>query len=96
MLSPDLKFYDVSRDGWIGVTYSLDELTARLQWSEVCDDDFLVIDSEGWFYEAEENDEAEYGYEWHCTDRQNVDIKVMLAEHAHGEQLSEAELDFCR
>ena len=96
MLTPDLKYYDINREGWIGISHSEAELSARLQWSDVMDGEYIVIDSEGWYYEAEENDESEYGYDWLCTDRQDVNTLMMLKEHAHGEQLSEEELNFCR
>lgn len=96
MVSPDLKYYEIDQEGFLGVSYSLAELTTRLQWADVVDGAYLVIDSDGWFYEAEEKDDSDYGYVWQRTDRQNMDIIMMLKEHAHGEQLSSDEFDFCR
>ncbi|MFC5051501.1 hypothetical protein ACFPK9_12890 [Rubritalea spongiae] len=96
MVSSELKYYEIDQDGFLGVSYSIEELTTRLQWADVVEGAYLVIDSDGWFYEAEEDDDSEYGYKWCITDRQNVNIVMMLKERAHGEQLSSAELDFCR
>ncbi|MFC4993894.1 hypothetical protein [Rubritalea tangerina] len=91
-----LKYYDIDREGWIGITGSLAETNGRLDLCDVKDGVYLVIDSDGYFYEAREDDESRWGYRWKRTDRREMDIAMMLREHVHGEQLSGDELDFVR
>ena len=92
----DLKFYDINREGWIGISESLFGKNERLAWIDVKEGEYIVIDSDGWLYEPRRDEESRYGYRWKRSDRQNVDVQMMLLEHAHGEQLSEDELRFCR
>lgn len=91
-----LKFYEINREGWIGISDSLAAKNARLEWLDVKDGEYFVIDSEGWIYDARPDEESRYGYRWKRSDRRDIDIKVMLETYADGEQLSEDELNFCR
>lgn len=92
----DLKFYEIDRKGWVGISDSLVEKNDRLAWCDVKEGKYIVIDSDGWLYEAEEDIESRWGYRWKRTDRMHVDLKMILKNYAHNEQISESELNFCR
>ncbi len=91
-----LKYYDVNREGWLGITSSLVETNRRLEWCDVREGEYLVIDSDGWVYKAREDDESRWGYRWKRTDRQDIDAKMVLVQYVHGEHLTEDELNFIR
>lgn len=91
-----LRYYDINRQGWIGITSSLAETNGRLDWCDVREGEFLVIDSDGWLYDARPDDESRWGYRWKRSDRREVDIKMILVSYVHGEVLSPDELNFIR
>ena len=91
-----LKYYDVNRRGWLGVTSSLAATNRRLDWCDVREGEYLVIDSDGWFYHAREDNESHWGYRLKRTGYQDVDTKMVLAQYLHGEHLTEDELNFIR
>jgi len=91
-----LKYYDVNRQGWIGITGSLAATNRRLEWCDVREGVYLVIDSDGWIYEAREDGESRWGYRWERSDRCDIDAKMVLVQYVHGEHLTENELNFIR
>lgn len=92
----DLKFYEIDREGWVGINDSLVSKNDRLAWADVKEGEYIVIDSDGYLYEAREDPETRWGYRWKRTDRKNIDLKMVLANYAHNEQLTKSELNFCR
>lgn len=91
-----LRYYDINRVGWIGITSTLAEMNARLDWCDVQDEEYILIDSDGWLYDARPDDESRWGYRWKRSDRRNVDVKMILQNYVHGEHLSPDELNFIR
>lgn len=92
----DLKFYEIDRKGWVGISDSLVEKNDRLAWCDVKEGKYIVIDSDGWLYSAKEDAESRWGYRWKRTDRKNIDLMMVLKNYAHNEQITESELNFCR
>ena len=91
-----LKYYDLNRDGWLGITHSIADTNQRLEWCDVREGEYIVIDSNGWVYMAQEDEDSLWGYHWQRTQIQNIDFKMIVLKYAHGEQLSVAELSFIR
>lgn len=92
----DLKFYDIDRNGWVGISETLVEKNDRLSWCDVREGEYIVVDSDGYIYEAKEDEETRWGYRWKRTDRKDIDLKVTLLQYAHNEQMTESDLNFCR
>lgn len=96
MLRSSLKYYDVDRKGFIRISDSLLDKNMQLEWSDVQEGRYVVIDSDGWLYEHLPDDSSRWGYRWERSSRRDIDLKMVLKNYVHGEHLTEDELNFVR
>jgi hypothetical protein len=95
-LSFAMKLYSIDRDGWLGVEESVLDAEQSLEWIDVMDGEFLVIDDAGFLYEPYESEQGYYGYKWRQSPTRRPEVLEVVINYSDCEKLSPKDLRICR
>lgn len=93
----DTRYFALDSKGWIYACDRLEELSDRLDWSDVKTGEYLFIDSDGWKYQGVADEHRECGFQLTRKDEgRDMDTALVLSEYSDAERMSEENLKFCR
>ena len=91
-----MKLYYIDREGWLGVDESVVDAEQSLEWIDVMDGEYLVIDDAGFLYEPYESEQGYYGYKWRRSSVRRPEVLGVVINYPDGEKLSPEDLRICR
>lgn len=90
-----MQLYSLDRDGWVGIHDGLHD-AEQLEWIDAADAEYLLIDSDGYLYEAHDTGGGFHGYEWKRTGDRRPDIVALIKTYGDNARLSAEDLVRCR
>lgn len=85
------NLYSVDREGYVSVFEDLFE-AEMLEWNEVVDSEYVIIDDRGVVYEHYDSAEGFYGYKLRPTDVKLPEALAILQRHVNDDTLDFTEL----
>ena len=91
-----MKIFAVDRDGWLHINENILDAEAYLEWIDVMDGEYLIIDEAGFLYEPYESEQGFNGYKLRQTLTKRPEVLNVVANYQDWEQLSQEDLRKCR
>ena len=91
-----MKLYSVDREGWVGIDESVLATEQSLEWIDVTEGEYFVIDDAGFMYEPYESQHGYHGYKWRQTPTRRLEVLEVVTNYRDGEKLSPEDLRRCR
>ena len=91
-----MKLISVDREGWVGAYDGLAEAEQWLEWIDVVDGEYLLVDHDGFLYEPQQSDRGFHGYEWRRTANRRPELLAVLQGYSDGSKMSAEDLRKCR
>ena len=91
-----MKIYSVDREGWLHIDESTLDAEGHLEWIDVMDGEYLIIDEAGFLYEPYESKQGYYGYKLRQTHTKRPDVLEVVINYRDGERLFPEDLRKCR
>jgi hypothetical protein len=73
-----LTIYSIDREGYISFYADLEEVEQSLEWIDVENEEYIVIDDGGFLYEPIESSDRTYDYKWQRTLKQDTNLLEII------------------
>jgi hypothetical protein len=90
-----VRLISVDREGWVATYDGLAD-AEYLEWIDVADGEYLLIDDDGFLYEPHEASGRFYGYEWRRTANKRPELLAVLKGYDDNSKMTLEDLRKCR
>ena len=95
-MTQPIRYYEIDAEGWVGISVTIEEKNRALEWQDVKENEYLVIDHGGWLYTPVNKESEPWGYYWQRSSKRNSEAAQILKYYDDGDQLGDEDFQTCR